>query len=277
MRTSVVCPVRSNDCDILNSIAGMISQQNTPPSEVIFVDDASQKKLNASQLGNFSFNVKVIRNETSMGAGRARQQAMDVATGDIIFFLDSDDVWKPCHIATLVEEHKKYGDRDMRLICSTALVRSGSRELKKRTLHGVLEYRVSDWLFVKNGFLQTSGLSISKGVISKVRWASLPRHQDYQFLFDCEKNNVLIAGCLSATYTYVVSQKRSDAAFSKLFLDRFEGSFSVQSLAAFRQNFILRGFIKERQFCNAWKHCEGLPDYFFLIKSYVKLKIKGLM
>lgn len=277
MRTTVVCPVHSKNSDILNSVSEMLSQQNSLPDEVIFVDDGSTKKLNVSTPHNFSFSINIIRNETSVGAGYARQQAVEVATGDIIFFLDSDDVWQPYHVATLLAEHERFRDKDMRLICSTAVVRSGSREIKKRTLVGVLEHRVSDWLFVKNGFLQTSGLSISKGVTSKVRWASLPRHQDYQFLFDCEKNNVLIAGCPSKTYTYVVSQKRSDPMFSKTFLNLFEDSWSTQSSTAFRRNFILRGFIKDQLFVNAWKHSESFIDYFYIFKIYFKLKLKGLV
>ncbi len=63
--------------------------------EVIVVDDGSTDET-AKRLGAWADpRLRVLRNETSRGAGASRNQAAAIARGEWIAFLDDDDRWAP--------------------------------------------------------------------------------------------------------------------------------------------------------------------------------------
>lgn len=62
--------------------------------EIIFFDSGSTDKSIEIASG-YGERVKVFRLEQPVPLGRARQEAVDKATGDFLAFLDVDDVWLP--------------------------------------------------------------------------------------------------------------------------------------------------------------------------------------
>ena len=89
---SVIMPVY-NDASFLREAVDSALEQTHPPLEVIVVDDGSTDN-SASIAESYGSPVRVIRQE-NQGAARARNRAIEVAQGDWLAFLDSDDLWKP--------------------------------------------------------------------------------------------------------------------------------------------------------------------------------------
>lgn len=73
--------------------------QTIAPHEIIVIDDASTDDT-AAIAKNFE-NVQVISLKNNSGPSAARNAGWAIATGDIIAFLDADDVWLPDKIETL--------------------------------------------------------------------------------------------------------------------------------------------------------------------------------
>lgn len=76
----------------LGAVLGSILGQEPAPAEVIVVDDASSDRTSeiAAAAG-----ATVLRNETPLLAGGARNRGWEAATGDVVVFLDSDAVPRP--------------------------------------------------------------------------------------------------------------------------------------------------------------------------------------
>ena len=65
--------------------------------ELIVVDDCSTDRTFeiASAYAEKDPRVRVVRNEVNAGVAATRNHGLDVATGDYIAFVDSDDLWLP--------------------------------------------------------------------------------------------------------------------------------------------------------------------------------------
>ena len=98
---SIIIPVYNVEPYIADCIQSVMRQTYQGPMECIVVDDACTdksmaiaKELIAGYEGPIVF--KVLRHEKNRGLSAARNTAMDVATGDFIIAVDSDD-WLADH------------------------------------------------------------------------------------------------------------------------------------------------------------------------------------
>ncbi len=87
-RVSVIVPCR-NAARTLPATLAAVGAQSLRPAEVIVVDDASDDD-SAGVAGRLG--ARVLRNERRRNAGGARNRALEVATGDVLAFLDADAV-----------------------------------------------------------------------------------------------------------------------------------------------------------------------------------------
>ncbi len=72
--------------------------QTILPDELVVVDDCSTDNTIAI-LNNFKdkapFKTIIIKNDKNLGSTKSFEKAATKATGDLIFFSDQDDFWKP--------------------------------------------------------------------------------------------------------------------------------------------------------------------------------------
>ncbi len=110
MSVSVIIPVYKVEEDIAACIASVVSQSYRE-LEVILVDDCGgdASMETAEQLLQGSGLVwQVVRHGQNRGLSAARNSGVGAATGDYLFFLDSDDVLLPGaleHLVALAEGH----------------------------------------------------------------------------------------------------------------------------------------------------------------------------
>lgn len=85
-----VCMAAQNESLHLESTIQLLVDSEPRPDEIIVVDDRSEEPI-ADRLKYWvdKFGVKVIRNEMPAGAGAAKHQAVEAATGDLIVVLDA--------------------------------------------------------------------------------------------------------------------------------------------------------------------------------------------
>lgn len=95
---SVIIP-SWNAADFLPEALESIRAQNYAPLEIIIVDDGSTD-CTAELIQGWS-DVRYLRQE-NQGPSAARNTGIDAARGEILAFLDADDLWTPDHIDRLL-------------------------------------------------------------------------------------------------------------------------------------------------------------------------------
>jgi glycosyltransferase involved in cell wall biosynthesis len=95
-QVSVIIPVRDGERYLAEAIESVL-RQTCPVLEVIVVDNGSKDRSRrvAEQFGG---PVQVV-SEPIPGAARARNAGLRVASGELVAFLDADDLWKPSKLA----------------------------------------------------------------------------------------------------------------------------------------------------------------------------------
>jgi glycosyltransferase involved in cell wall biosynthesis len=96
-RISVILPVYNREHSVARAIRSVLGQTH-PPLELIVVDDGSTDGTRAV-LESFASQITVIERPHA-GAYVARNRGLRHAHGELIAFIDSDDVWLPDRLAS---------------------------------------------------------------------------------------------------------------------------------------------------------------------------------
>jgi glycosyltransferase involved in cell wall biosynthesis len=98
---AVIIAVYNGEGCVARAIDSVLAQQ-FDSFELIVVDDAS---LDATPrvLGGYGDRIKVFRMEKNCGLAAARNFGVDHTAGQLVAFLDADDVWLPGRLAKTVE------------------------------------------------------------------------------------------------------------------------------------------------------------------------------
>ena len=98
MQVSCIIPTKNRSTMVVQAIASAIGQQGGSP-EVVVVDDGSSDATVA--IVKEMFPEVVVVETSGLGPGMARNAGVKAASGDILMFLDSDDLWFPHHVESL--------------------------------------------------------------------------------------------------------------------------------------------------------------------------------
>ncbi|CAN1549978.1 WcaA Glycosyltransferases involved in cell wall biogenesis [Flavobacteriaceae bacterium] len=101
---SIITPTFNSEKFIAETIQS-VQSQTYENWEMIIVDDCSSDETFLI-ISNFSKNdnrIKIHQLKNNFGAGVARNEGVNLATGRFISFLDSDDLWKPSKLKKQVE------------------------------------------------------------------------------------------------------------------------------------------------------------------------------
>ena len=91
---SVVMPMFNSEAHVEQSIASVLSQKYTNLELIICDDGSTDKSLEiVKNFSRLDDRITIISNSHSRGASGARNSCLDIAKGDYIAFLDSDDMW----------------------------------------------------------------------------------------------------------------------------------------------------------------------------------------
>lgn len=99
LAATVIIPTRDR-YDLISDAIGSLERQTQPPDEVIVVDDGS------AQIGSVStpLDLTVIA-QPNRGVSAARNRGVQAATGDVVLFLDDDDMFGPSRIENALRVH----------------------------------------------------------------------------------------------------------------------------------------------------------------------------
>ena len=99
---SVIIPAFNRGYVLREAVDSVLAQLHRDV-ELIVVDDGSTDGTRELMTSSFGADVRVhYRYQQNAGASSARNTGLDLATGDYVAFLDSDDAWKPWHLSLLL-------------------------------------------------------------------------------------------------------------------------------------------------------------------------------
>ena len=109
---SVIIPVYKPNLGYFKEAIQSVLSQSYSNWEAIIINDGC-KKIEESKIKNFIASlhdkrISIIDLEKNYGVSTARNTGMKVATGNIVTFLDSDDIHLPWHYKEIVEITNKY-------------------------------------------------------------------------------------------------------------------------------------------------------------------------
>ena len=98
-KISVVIPVYNNAEFIVETLDSVIGQKYRE-HEIIVVNDGSPDSEQLERALKMRLDEIIYIKQRNAGAGVARNTAIEHARGDIIAFLDGDDIWQPDYLAS---------------------------------------------------------------------------------------------------------------------------------------------------------------------------------
>lgn len=104
MKISVLMPVYNAEAFLEETLESILSQ-TLPPYEIIALDDGSTD--GSAAILEKRKEIRLIRSG-HRGVNRARNLLIREAAGDIVAFMDADDLWDPCKLekqAAVLEQH----------------------------------------------------------------------------------------------------------------------------------------------------------------------------
>ena len=95
---SVIIPFHNRE-QYFEECLDSVLRQTFPPHEIIVVDDGSHQHAHEF-LERFVKHIQIIRHPSSQGCCAARNTGITAAQGNLIAFLDDDDLWEPSKLET---------------------------------------------------------------------------------------------------------------------------------------------------------------------------------
>lgn len=103
----VAIPAHNAELWIAQALRSVLAQ-SAPPGDILVLDDGSSDAT-ASVAEGFGAPVRVVR-QANAGIGAARNRAVELVRGEIVAFLDADDLYTPSSIAVrldVLREHPR--------------------------------------------------------------------------------------------------------------------------------------------------------------------------
>jgi glycosyltransferase involved in cell wall biosynthesis len=187
MKISVIIPTYNRPLQLKQAFHS-VCNQTRKPEEIIIIDDASDLN-NKIIVENFVCEgviLKIERIEVSKGACHARNRGAELASGDILMFLDDDDTWEPNKIASQINVFAQ--NHHIGLVYSGRLVVS---DINREKIIYKIQPKASGNLYPQilydNLIGTTSSVAIKKSLFKEVGGfdEELPAFQDYDLWIRC--------------------------------------------------------------------------------------------
>ena len=160
--------------------------------EMIVIDDGSTDRTReiVAEYAKTDTRIRLIENENNMGVARTRNRGIDMAQGEYVAFLDSDDTWHPHKLSAQID---KITAEDAQICyCSYAIV--GPQGSRVRADYLVSDSVVYEYLLREN-CMQCSAMLIRTDTVRQVMFNTEYYHEDYILGLDMLRQGYRAVGC----------------------------------------------------------------------------------
>jgi glycosyltransferase involved in cell wall biosynthesis len=193
-KTFSVVITTHNRPDYLQESLAAVLRQSIPPKEVFVIDDGSSVSYE-EVLSQFPKDkITYVKVHVASGANAARNLGISKSTGDIIAFLDDDDIWDEDYLMQHLDVHD---DADA--------VTSGYRFLETPDkIHiNPIEVITTDVIKRGNKFCGMSGVTCKRELAERLQFdEELKNSQDWDFFVRITLENVKFSNIPKDIYFY---------------------------------------------------------------------------
>lgn len=186
---SVVIPAY-NCADTIQDAIATARAQTHRPREIIVIDDASSDGTLEKLSQVAGPDLVVIRSRRNAGGAAARNRGIDYARGDVIAFLDADDLWAP---DKLEKQLALLNANPGPAFCFSAVSfvnEYGERRISPRRPPKSGE-SLPDFMLKYGNLVQTSSIVVPRHLLAHVRFTeTLRRFQDIDFVLQLDASGV---------------------------------------------------------------------------------------
>ena len=185
MKISVVVPVYNSERYVRSALDSVLGQTHSD-WECICVDDGSTDGSGAvlDECAAKDARFRVVH-QANGGEGAARNAGMDVATGDLIAFLDSDDVWHPETLRLIEKTREATGADVIRYGWKPVTGHNGGFEVLSPDVCGhVVDLMASAASTIRFCALGAA-TAVSRAACGDIRFSRLTQGADLVFVLDC--------------------------------------------------------------------------------------------
>lgn len=210
-KISVIVPIY-NSAQTLERTLNSIINQNYKNLEIILVNDGStDNSLEICKKYAEKDNRIRIVNQFNKGVGEARNHGIDVATGEFISFVDSDDTMDKNFYSELIATQ---------IVTNADIVESGAKVVLGKN-NEIYPYEKKDKInifenhdYMKNYLNFSLNVSVwgkiyKKELIGDIRFPDLNINEDFVFLWEIVKRTKLFCENLNVNYHYYLDKEVS--------------------------------------------------------------------
>ena len=201
---SVIIPTYNRAHLIVDTLRS-VQTQTYPNWECIVVDDASTDNTAEVVEGLQDPRIQFISLSKKGNANVARNKGVEMAKGEYVAFLDSDDRYLPNHLETGLQILQR---EEAGLLVSSYYV--FLKDVKSIRITRALRKNENPVDFLlSDGFAQSSGLILKKKFANKIKWnETLRSHQDYDYFEQLVNLGVKVAANTIPAYEIHWNKKR---------------------------------------------------------------------
>jgi glycosyltransferase involved in cell wall biosynthesis len=245
MKISVIIPTH-NRLSQLHQAFESVCNQTKKPDEIIIVDDASDNQNNID-IQDFFYKdiiIKIEKFESSKGACFARNRGVEIASGDIIMFLDDDDTWEPQKIESQLNVFND--NSQIGLVYSGRLIVSTYN--RKEVIYEIHPHAYGNLyppILYSNLIGTTSSVAIKKSLFKEVGGfdEELPALQDYDLWIRCCKKSIVgHDNACNVRYTVYENPNLQISGQSYRHIEAV-----TRILDKYQEEIVSQGFLKARQ------------------------------
>lgn len=171
---SVIVPVY-NRAELLKRTVGSVLRQEFADFELLIIDDGSTDDIRSVVDGLSDRRIRYHR-QANRGASAARNAGIDLARGDYVAFLDSDDIFLPHHLATMLALLQDTPGAVA--YCPIVATRGKNGNFIKPPRAIASDENMATYLMCDRGFVQTSGVCMARPLAGRVRYREDARFGD---------------------------------------------------------------------------------------------------
>lgn len=198
---SVIMPIYNSE-KYLAATLNSIFVQDYKDIEIVLVDDCSKDNSAniISELQKEHPEIVYFLQEKNMGAGAARNKALELANGRYVAFLDSDDIWMPekikKQIQLMTSEEAPFSYTAIEMMDENGTTIKGKRNIKE-----ICDYRY----LLHNTIIATSSVIVDRKVLGDFRMPLRRGGQDYATWLMLLRGGTVAKGINEALVRYRVA------------------------------------------------------------------------
>ena len=211
---SVVMPYFKKKNYVITSIKSVLAQTYKNFELIIVYDDEDMTDLEIIEnLKTKDARIKIIVNSKNLGAGPSRNKAIEIARGDFLAFLDSDDIWE-----------KKKIEIQIKFMLENNFDFSSTSYFIIDEFDNIIDFRRTREIVTFSTLLKSCDVGLStvmlkrKLITAERQFAGLKTKEDFVLWLNITKKNINIYGIDQGLCSWRKTKKSlSTNAFQKLF------------------------------------------------------------